>query len=158
MEYDDVLKHFDNITICRVINTGVSLTRKKVFLNNTNLSLIPFLWDIVLLLLLFSPSLPKLFYFLLSQLHNHFLLSFTFTFPVVLDGGRIIVGAWRERGWVCQQSWNLLHQPTSTVQDSGGGWWDCPDCSRTKGFEDSRPGKPHDRLQNIQGNVKFCCT
>ena len=30
MEYEDVLTHFDNITICRVINTDMSITRKRV--------------------------------------------------------------------------------------------------------------------------------
>ena len=30
MEYDDVLANFDNVTICRVINTDISLIRKRV--------------------------------------------------------------------------------------------------------------------------------
>ena len=30
MEYDDVLANFDNVTICRIINTDISLIRKRV--------------------------------------------------------------------------------------------------------------------------------
>ena len=31
MEYEDLLSNFDNITICRVMNTDISLTRKRVY-------------------------------------------------------------------------------------------------------------------------------
>ena len=36
MEYDDVVANFDNVTICRIINTDVSLIRKRVSVSCVN--------------------------------------------------------------------------------------------------------------------------